>query len=226
MAKAILIVGAFILTLTGAAMSVFGGVGGSAAAQTADEALGETEDTGPYLLRPGDRVAVSVLEDPTLNREALILPDGRISLPIAGTLTAAGVTPERLASTISSRLRDIFVSPPTVTVSAIGIAQQSLLQEEIEPPTLVFVLGEVRNPGAFPFDTPLTVLQFLAIAGGPGPFAARDRIQIHHNAVQGEEEAYIEIFDYEALEEGLAPAPAPVLSDGDIIVVPERGLFD
>lgn len=210
MIKAIFIVGAFVLALTGAA-----------AAQESGDAAG-----GPYLLQPGDRIDVSVLEDPTLNRQVLILPDGRISLPIAGTLVASGRTPDRLAATIRSRLSSIFVSPPTVTVSAVGLAAPDLEAEEQEPPALVFVLGEVGNPGAIPFETPMTALQFLAMAGGPGPFAARDRIQIHHKAQEDGAEAYVEIFDYEALEDGEADAPLIELADGDVIVVPERGLFD
>ncbi|WP_340109748.1 polysaccharide biosynthesis/export family protein [Pikeienuella sp. HZG-20] len=172
-----------------------------------------------YRLAPGDSVEVTVLEDPSLNRQVLILPDGRISLPIAGMLTAEGKTPEELAARIRAGLSGIFVSPPTVTVSAIGLNAGA--GEEI--PEVIYVVGEVRQPGAYPFKKPMTVMQTLALAGGPGPFAARSRIQIHHSAGGV---TTVETFDYEALEDGEMVPPGPLLADGDVIVVPERSLFD
>lgn len=178
------------------------------------------QDDEIYVLNPGDRVEVSVLEDPSLNKQVLVLPDGRISLPIAGTLKAAGKSPDQLAAEVRSRLSGIFVSPPTVTVSTIGLG---LTEADAEPPTLVYVLGEVRSPGAVPFEAPLTVAQTLALAGGPGPFAARSRIQVHRE-VEGVRT--VELFDYDALENGRSAELGPVLADGDVIIVPERSLFD
>lgn len=187
-----------------------------------DDADGAEEEER-YVLAPGDRIDVSVLEDPSLSRQALILPDGRISLPIAGTLRAAGKSPEQLAAEVQGRLASIFVAPPTVTVSAVGIG--ALNAEDAEPPSLIYVLGEVRSPGAVPFDeeTPLTVIQTLALVGGPAPFAARQRIQIHRE-VDGVKT--VELFDYDALESGRSTEAGPVLGNGDVIIVPERSLFD
>lgn len=178
----------------------------------------ESED-GLYRFAPGDSVEVTVLEDPSLNRQVLILPDGRISIPIAGTFTAEGKTPEQLAARIRSGLSGIFVSPPTVTVSALGLADGAAGQTQ----EVIYVVGEVRSPGAFPFEKPMTVMQTLALAGGPGPFAARSRIQVHHN-VDGV--PTMQVFDYEALEDGHSIELGPLLADGDVIVVPERSLFD
>ncbi len=191
----------------------------TAAAQEVEEGDEEVER---YVLAPGDRIDISVLEDPSLNRQALVLPDGRISLPIAGTLRATGKTPEQLAAEVQGRLASIFVAPPTVTVSAVGLGA---LGAEPEPQSLIYVLGEVRSPGAVPFDeeTPLTVVQTLALVGGPAPFAARKRIQIHRE-VDGMKT--VELFDYDALETGRSTEVGPLLGDGDVIIVPERSLFD
>ncbi|MFV0474915.1 MAG: polysaccharide biosynthesis/export family protein [Pikeienuella sp.] len=204
----------FIALLLGALLSPLGF--GAAQAQVVED--GDTV----YRFAPGDSIEVSVLEDPSLNRQVLILPDGRISLPIVGTIMASGSTPDDLAGRIRSRLSSIFVAPPTVTVAAIGLAEGAM---EDETPEVVYVLGEVRQPGAFAFteDKPLNVIQSLTLAGGPGPFAARSRIQIHR-MVDGVES--VEIFDYAALEDGEIAGVGPMLADGDIIVVPERSLFD
>lgn len=200
----------------------------SAAAADADKATWKYEEGSEgvaapederYRFAPGDTVEITVLEDPSLNRQALVLPDGRISMPIAGTLMAGGKTPEELAASIRAALKDIFVVPPTVTVSALGLAEGNV-EEDI--PDAIYVVGEVRNPGAFAFKKQMTVIQALTLAGGPGPFAARTRIIIHRT-VDGV--ATTQEFDYNALEDGGAEL-GPLLSDGDLIVVPERSLFD
>lgn len=210
-----------------AAALLLAGLAGGATAQTSEEAQPEVspeevlpEDLPRYTLNPGDRVEISVLEDPALNRTVLVLPDGRITLPIAGTIIASGRTPEQVAAEVTRRLASIFVSPPTVTVSATGV---SLAGAELAPPQLVYVLGQVRSPGAVPIITPITVIQTLALVGGPGPFAAQSRIQIHRE-VDGVKT--VELFDYESVEKGRSAEMGPILADGDVIIVPERSLFD
>ncbi len=49
-----------------------------------------------YKIQAGDQITVSVLEDPNLNQTVLVRPDGRITLPIAGSVKAEGLSPERL----------------------------------------------------------------------------------------------------------------------------------
>jgi polysaccharide biosynthesis/export protein len=173
----------------------------------------------PYTLRPGDVAVVNVLEDPTLDSQVLVLPDGTISLPMAGTIQAAGLTPEALADLVRDRLRSNFVEPPNVRVgvSAVG----TLLQSD------VYVLGEVASPGLYQYDPdePITIVKALALAGGVGPFAARERIQVRELVGDVEVMRY---FDYDAFEEGriASSRDLEVLSDGAVIVVPERGLFE
>ncbi len=183
----------------------------------------QTEEEGPYELKPGDRVSVSVLEDPMLDREALIAPDGRIALPLAGSLKAEGLTPAQLQGVVRRRLRSRFVEPPTVTVSLVALGEP----EEEDTPREVYVLGEVKNPGLYKYDpeTTINVLQALTMAGGPGPFAATGRIQVRQT--EGEIQI-LRLFDYEAVEDGLINTPRDLeaLGDGAVIIVPERGLFE
>lgn len=200
---------AFIALMLGAMFAQGGAV----------EAQNAAPDGGPYRFGPGDSVDVTVLEDPSLNRQVLILPDGRISLPIVGTIDAAGKTPEELAARIRSGLGKVFVSPPTVTAAAIGLSEDSLKEE----PEAIYVVGEVRNPGAFAFEKPMNVMQALSLAGGPGPFAARARIQVHRTV---NDVVTVETFDYDALEDGRPGTLGPELQDGDVVIVPERSLFN
>ncbi|MBY8978148.1 polysaccharide export protein [Rhodobacteraceae bacterium NNCM2] len=190
-----------------------------AAAQTA-------EVVEPYLLSPGDRLEVTVLEDPELNRQVLVLPDGKISLPIVGTLNAGGRSPEQLMRIIRGRLAGNFIEPPNVTVSVISLDEE-LEEDEEEDLLSVYVLGEVNRPGRYEYDPekPINVLQALTFAGGPGVFAARQRIQVREVVETIET---LRLFDYDAAEDGhlASDKDLAALADGAIIVVPERGLFE
>jgi polysaccharide biosynthesis/export protein len=180
----------------------------------------------PYQLQPGDVVEITVIEDPNLNRRMLVGPDGRISLPLAGSIVAAGRTLSEVQSSIQAGLAENFVRPPTVTASLVALAPPALpeLTEELELYS-VYVLGEVSRPGRYDYesDKPISVLQALALAGGPSIFADRDEIQVR-NLEDGAEK--IRIFNYDAVEDGLGAGIATTLLDGAVIVVPERGLFD
>jgi polysaccharide export outer membrane protein len=174
-----------------------------------------------YLLQPGDRIEVSVLEDPGLNRAVLVRPDGRISLPLAGTIVAGGQTPEAVEAAIRRALSRQFVQPPTVTVALVSVADPAAVAAAGS--ATVYVIGEVNQPGALNVTLPIDVLQALALAGGPGTFAARQRIQVRRRGAGGET---VLLFDYDMIEDGLVPSAEIALADGDVIVVPERRLFE
>jgi polysaccharide export outer membrane protein len=180
-------------------------------------ALAQTEgETDFYRIEVGDRIAVSVLEDPGMNQTALVRPDGRITLPLVGTVPAQGRTIEALQSTIRRALTPNFVQPPTVTVSLVDLGDGPV-------PPAFYILGEVARPGRYELETPVDILQALALAGGPGVFAATERIQLRRRA-EGEE--VVTLFDYEQVKDGGAVTESLGVVDGDVIVVPVRGLFE
>lgn len=192
---------------------LLGGLSPALAQEAAKAAAG-----GDYVLAPGDVIDISVLEDSSLNRQVLVRPDGKISLPLAGTLDAEGQTPEALQTVIRERLSEDFIEPPTVTVSLVQTAADA--EEDAK---FIYVLGQVANPGRFEIEEPVDVLKALAIAGGPGVFAAKTRIQLRRRDENGGET--VTIFDYEAVEEGVGLRHL-VVGSGDVLVVPERGLFE
>ena len=99
-----------------------------------------------YQIRVGDTLDVSVLEDPSLNRQVLVRPDGKISLPLAGTFQAAGVTPEALQRAVRGRLAASFVEPPSVTVAVAQLGEAGASDAAVNLAT-IYVIGEVRTPG-------------------------------------------------------------------------------
>ena len=107
-----------------------------------------------------------------------------------------------------------------MTVSLVGLGDDEQA-DEIAAGSLarIYVIGAVSAPGAYDVELPIDVLQALANAGGPDVFAARDRIQVRRAAE-------VLIFDYEQIEDGVVPPNLIEMADGDVLVVPERGLFE
>lgn len=171
-----------------------------------------------YRIQPGDVLTVTVLEDETLNREVLVLPDGSISVPLAGGVQAAGQTLEAVERTIADRLASNFAVRPNVFLSVVTVNEEG----ETFP---IYVLGRVGEPGAREIETGTTLLQAIALAGGFDRFAATKRIQLRRRDPQsGQEQLYV--FNYNAVERGAAIQSMITLREGDVILVPERRLFE
>lgn len=171
-----------------------------------------------YRIQPGDVLSITVLEDETLNRQTLVLPDGRVSVPLAGSVRASGNTVESVERTIADRLASNFAVRPSVFVSVVSIDEES----GVFP---IYVLGQVQAPGEFEIEAGTTLLQAVALAGGPDRFAATRRIQLRRtDPSTGQEKLYI--FNYNAVERGGAIQSMITLRPGDVIIVPERRLFE
>lgn len=171
-----------------------------------------------YRIQPGDTLAVTVLEDNSLNRQALVLPDGRISVPLAGTVRAAGNTVELVERAIADRLASNFAVRPNVFVSVVSVSEE----EETFP---IYILGQVGDPGMQQVEIGTTLLQAVALAGGFDRFAATKRIQLRRtDPSNGRESLYI--FNFKAVDRGGAIAQMITMREGDVILVPERRLFE
>lgn len=178
-----------------------------------------------YTVSPGDRLSVTVLEDPNLNTQSLVRPDGRITLPIAGSILVDGKSPEQIRGIVQNRLAGSFNVTPTVNVALINTALAPNVPVTPAMIGSVFVIGQVTKPGKVDLITPRRVLQALAEAEGLTPFARGEKIQIRRIDLETGEETIFP-FNYDDIEEGKAVATNILLKDGDVIVVPERGLFD
>lgn len=188
-----------------------------------------------YSIQPGDVLQMEVLEDPSLNRSLLVLPDGTVSLPLVGSVRANGKSVEAMRNAISSALASNFASPPTVTLSvgqlnpvtaAVNNAAAQAAAANYQPygTVSVYAMGEFNTQGKLDVRSGTTLLQFLAESGGLSRFAATKRIQLRRaDKKTGTETVYN--YNYKAVQAG-AKAPAIVLREGDVIVAPERKLFE
>ncbi|MEL6798292.1 MAG: polysaccharide biosynthesis/export family protein [Pseudomonadota bacterium] len=182
-----------------------------------------------YRIKAGDTLAVEVLEDPTLGRQVLVLPDGSISFPLAGSVRASGQTTGSVQQAIASAIAPNFAAPPTVFVSVAQVAEAPVViggGGVRTPDTMsVFVMGEVGNPGELQVAPGTTILQALAQTGGFSKFAATKRIQLRRtDPATGEEQIYN--INYQAVESGQSSIGRSPLAAGDVIVVPQRRFFE
>ena len=175
---------------------------------------------GNYLIQPGDRLVVTVVEDNSFNTQALVAPDGNISVPGAGSIRAAGLSTTAVARVVTSRLSSQFQVTPTVSV-ALGNLGNPQANQQFN----IYVIGEVSRPGLLQVEPGTTILQALAQAGGLTQFAADKRVQMRrYNHAAGRD--IILIFNYAAIERGAHINRHVHLREGDILVVPERRLFE
>jgi len=182
-----------------------------------------------YRVQAGDTLRIEVIEDPSLNRSILVAPDGRINVPLAGFLVAAGRPVGAIQSDLAARLADNFAVTPNVFVAVEQVFEPRIVPQvpstPAPPPTIdVYVLGEVGAPGVKQVAPGTTLLQFLAQTGGFTRFAATKRVQLRRTDASGNETIYQ--INYDAIEAGSSPNGAAVLTDGDVIMVPQRRLFE
>ncbi|MCW2283839.1 polysaccharide export outer membrane protein [Rhodoblastus acidophilus] len=128
-------------------------------------------ESGGRTLTTNDVVQVGVLGQPDFSASARVEPDGTLALSYVGRLRAAGRTTGALAAQIAALLRDkglVKAAQVSVEVQSFGLQ--------------VSVLGEVREPGAFTLDRPITLAQALARAGGLQEDAAESTLVVHRGS--------------------------------------------
>ncbi|EAQ25597.1 MULTISPECIES: polysaccharide biosynthesis/export family protein [unclassified Roseovarius] len=179
-----------------------------------------------YRIKPGDTLQVEVLEDPSLNRNVLVLPDGSISFPMAGTVRAGGRSVDVVASTLSEEMTGNFAVAPTVLVSVAALAPRDAPRAAAGPELMnIYIVGEANTPGRKEVLPGTTLLQFLAEAGGLSRFAAEKRIQLRRVDPRSNQETVYR-FNYRTMGGSDSISGTTVLAPGDVIVVPERRLFE
>lgn len=164
----------------------------------------EARPEGEYRIGREDVLEVVVWREPELSRVVPVRPDGKISLPLAGEMEAAGKTPTELQAKLTTKLAK-YIQDASVAV----------MVREVNNPR-VFVLGEVLRAGAFPLRAPLSVMQAIALAGGRGPFAGDDVVWLRQKPDGGTERVRL---SFKEMVKGEA-AGALWLQAGDVLYVP------
>jgi polysaccharide export outer membrane protein len=156
----------------------------------------------PYHIGPFDKLNVSVFNVPELSGKFQADASAKISLPLVGTVDAAGLTPEELAQAIDARLRT-YVKNPQVTVNLDETTSQ-----------VYTVDGQVGQPGSYPALGNITLMRAVANAKGAGEFARLDDVVVFRS-VNGRKMAAL--YSLMAIRRGLYPDPK--IYANDIVVV-------
>jgi polysaccharide export outer membrane protein len=119
----------------------------------------------PYLLGPGDNLQISVYGESDLTGAYRVSEGGAVIIPLVGPVPAAGLTVEEFQQRLIERLKANALQVPNVAVSV----------TDYRP---FFILGEVKNPGSYPYVPNMTVLTAVAIAGGFTYRAAESQISV------------------------------------------------
>ena len=187
----------------------------SMASAAAQETAVVPNDNG-YRINGGDLLHISVYGEQNLDKDVPVQPDGGIAFPLVGNLNARGMTLQELQGKIAANLRESQYFPNItdneVTVSMVKATGNS-----------VSVVGQVKAPGTFAYDTQLDVMQALSLAGGLTPFASKSKIKILRRDQAGTQTAIL--FDYGDVEDGEQLDKNILLRGGDVVVVPQAGLF-
>jgi polysaccharide export outer membrane protein len=164
---------------------------------------------GEYLIAPGDTLAVFVWRQPELSVTVPVLPDGRISTPLAEDIVAMNKTPTQLAREIEGALSE-YVRSPQVNVIVQNFVGTVRSQ--------VRVLGQAVQPRAVPYRERMTLLDVILETGGLTEFAAGNRSRVIRNVGGESREIRVRLDDLVnggELEENLFMQP------GDVVIIPE-----
>lgn len=159
-------------------------------------------------LASGDTFEVRVFGEDDIGGLFQVQEDGTIRFPLLGRVEVVGKTQAQLAADLEARLADGYLRAPQVTVVMTG-------RENLE----VSVLGQVKQPGTFPYIEQLTLVQAVSDAGGLSEIAHARRVKLTRKTADGPRTFDVSL---RAITEGREPDL--LLQPGDIIFVPEAPL--
>ena len=172
--------------------------------QFAPAELNASRPQAEYVIGPEDKLRIRVFQvkDMSFDDEQVDAA-GDIELPLIGKVTAAGLTAEQLEHELAKLLGERYLQSPQVSVSVTEGASQKVTVE-----------GEVKSPGVFQVKGRTTLMQAIAMAGGPD-----DQADMHKVAVIRDDNGVrrAAICDYDAIRKGRAGDP--VIQGNDVVVV-------
>jgi len=171
-----------------------------------DAKLAALQQNKPYVMGCGDTLRVTVWRHEEASADAVIMPDGKISLPLVGDMSAAGLTVDELKDELNRKYSE-YITEPHVTIT---VKETNSLK--------IYVLGEVTKPGEYRLNSYTDVLQALSMAGGFTIYANKSTIHIIRK--EGDKKIKIK-FNYKEVVAGKNLNQNIPLKPGDVIVVYE-----
>lgn len=164
-----------------------------------------------YQMGVGDRISVQVWKSPELSMEVPVRPDGKISVPLVGDITAQGATATELGAKLTKKFAG-YVRNPQVTVMVLDPVSAEYLHR-------VRVTGAIKQPLSLNFKQGMTVLDLVLDAGGITEFANANQARLYRkfgDAVKVYPIRLDDILNKGSVDTNYQLAPS------DIITIPER----
>lgn len=157
-----------------------------------------------FRIGSADMLNVRVWKNPELSVEAPVLPDGTVSVPLAGAVHAQGLTTGELEDVVAQKLGEYITAPEvTVTVAQVNSHRVSMV-------------GEVAKPGLLEIGTDTRVVDAISSASGFTVYANRSKVKVIRR-LEGREVSYV--FNYDRFVRGRAPGTNVRLQPGDVVIV-------
>ena len=169
---------------------------------TATGALAQpSQSQADYIMGPQDVLTITSYDQPELSGRFTVETDGTFTYPFIGRVRAGGVTLRAFEEDVKRQLVEQgFFMRPQMTVVVSGYKSQK-----------IFIVGEVRQPGAYPLSGDMPLIEALALAGSTSPGASGEVVIAH---ARGDKAERVSLRD---METGLAPLA--LLTGGDTVFV-------
>jgi protein involved in polysaccharide export with SLBB domain len=152
-------------------------------------------DLKGYALGAGDKLRITVYNEPDLSGEFEVNGEGYVSVPLIGQIKVIGQTTNEVQTLLTQKYGKDYLVNPNVSI-------------EVTNYRPFFIIGEVNRPGGYPYVNGMTIINAVALAGGYTPRANHDRIKVKHGSETSDQQ--------QEVKEDSAVLP------GDVIQVPER----
>jgi len=154
-------------------------------------------------ISPMDLLEISVFGAPDLDNSYQVDFEGKLKLPLIGLVSASGYTPSELAAILETKFGESYLQDADVTVRITETQERFLTVD-----------GSVQKPGMYPVDGQLTLIQAIALSGGPSDNADPRKVVVFRQ-IEGKRNAAA--FDLRKIRSG--KAEDPLVYANDIIVM-------
>ena len=121
-----------------------------------------------YRLGAGDELRITVFNQQDLSGTFVIGGDGTISMPLIGQVKAGGEGLRELEAAIENAFKPDYLRNPSVSIEVLNYRP-------------FYILGEVNDPGSYPYVAGMRVANAVALAGGYTERARKGRVSIERD---------------------------------------------
>src|SRR5208282_518740 len=137
------------------------------------------ERASPTIISAGDTLSISVMPVEEYSRELTVAPDGRIEMPLIGSLLVKGLTTTELQDILQKKYAR-YIANPQVSINVKHFSGRR-----------VAIIGDVRSPGYFEYRDGMGLLELVSIATGFNDFAKTSEIWILRRGPDGKNRSFL-----------------------------------